>query len=50
MVEYLAKRYRMIAVFFEVRVESIHLRRIYIGPREETGESIMCRANTGHHS
>ena len=48
LVEHLAKRDRVVAVFFEVRVKSIHLRRILIRPREEVHESVVGRPQAGH--
>ena len=48
LVEHLTKRDRVIAVFFEVSVKPVHLRRILIRPREKIDESVVRRPQAGH--
>ena len=48
LVEHLAKRDRVVAVFFEVSVEPVHLRRVLIRSREEVDESVVRRPQAGH--
>ena len=48
MVEHLAKRNRVVAVFFKVRVQPVHLRRILVRPRQEIDEPVVRRAQAGH--
>ena len=48
LVEHLAKRDRVVAVFFEVSVEPVHLRRILIRPREKIDESVVRWPQAGH--